>query len=56
MSIYSQCVLAANEVDIRNVWNSTQSEFSKAAIPGIGFSFRYDGNTVGPNIQEEELR
>lgn len=43
----------APSVDLRNAWKNTSGEFAKAAVAGAGFSFKYDGKTIGPEFPSE---
>jgi alpha-galactosidase len=53
--ISSLATAGAASIDVRDGWQATSNTFSytAAAMPGAGFSFNYDGKTVGPVFGNE---
>jgi len=43
----------ASSIDIQDGWRDQQGGFSKSALPGVGFSFKYNGRTIGPIFTTE---
>jgi alpha-galactosidase len=49
-SVAAGAAVAAPSIDIREVWRADAPRFAEAMQAGAGFSFRYGGNLVGPEL------
>jgi alpha-galactosidase len=45
-----------SSIDIRDAWDNHLGAFAKAVLPGVGFSFQYDGQSIGPQMSGEWRR